>query len=157
MYISVIQYKSHNEEETQLFSIRLGQSLNEPCCIALNGSIGAGKTCFVQGLAMGLGIEEVLSPTFSILHEHDGRINMLHADLYRLEEIDLYNLGLEEIFEDFDGVVVIEWASKFPKLLPFDFLCVDFEIEQETRRLMLRSNGPRSQKLLQKFQVVQHD
>ena len=95
MYISMIQIESHSEEQTQQFSFLLGKAVSDNCCIALEGTLGAGKTCFVQGLAAGLEIEEgILSPTFSILHEHIGRLDLLHADLYRLEEASLSHVPI---------------------------------------------------------------
>ena len=151
--ISVIRFKSHNEEETRYFSYQLGLLLQHPCCIALDGDLGAGKTCFVQGLASGLGVkDEVLSPTFSIIHEHAGRLDLLHADLYRIEEDDLCNLGLEETFELFQGVVVVEWARKFPQLLPQDHINIRIEVDIRHRQFYLQASGSKHEPLLAALQ-----
>lgn len=87
---------------------------------ALVGDLGAGKTHFVKGLAEGLGAAAtVTSPTFTLVHEYaSGRLPLYHLDFYRLESADeALNLGLDE-YLDGDGLTVIEWADKFPMLLP---------------------------------------
>lgn len=89
--------------------------------LALCGSLGAGKTHFTQGLARGLGIDpqSVTSPTFTLIHEYTGgRLPLYHFDFYRLEsEQELLGVGWEEYLDE-PGVVVAEWADKFPHLLP---------------------------------------
>ena len=99
--------------------LKLGEKLSIGACVALCGPLGAGKTQFVKGLAKGLGFSgEVTSPTFSLLHEYrGGREALLHLDFYRIEsEAELIALGWDELLEE--GVVVAEWADKFPALLP---------------------------------------
>ena len=78
----------------------------------LEGELGAGKTAFVRGLAVGLGApeEEVSSPTFTLVQEYRGRLPLLHADLYRLSGAEADELGLEELGGD--GVMAVEWAAK---------------------------------------------
>ena len=148
----MIHLDSHSEDQTHQLSYSLGVLIENPCCIALQGNLGAGKTCFVQGLAAGMGIEDdVVSPTFSIIHELNGKIDLLHSDLYRLEEHDLPNLGLEEMFEDFDGVVIIEWADKFPELLPQDTLFVNIDIQDQARKFLVYGTGPVSKQLCEKW------
>ncbi len=87
--------------------------------VALIGDLGAGKTCFVQGLAAGLGVEgPVTSPTFVLIAEHAGRLPLYHVDLYRTESLgEIRALGLEEIL-DGAGLTAIEWAEKVEPLLP---------------------------------------
>jgi tRNA threonylcarbamoyladenosine biosynthesis protein TsaE len=88
--------------------------------LALCGDLGAGKTHFVKGLAAGLKTDAaVTSPTFTLIHEYlGGRLPLYHFDFYRLEEADeALKIGLDE-YLDGDGVCVIEWADKFPALLP---------------------------------------
>jgi len=89
--------------------------------LALCGSLGAGKTHFTQGLARGLEIapQSVTSPTFTLVHEYaGGRLPLYHFDFYRLEsEDELLGVGWEEYLEE-PGIVVAEWADKFPHLLP---------------------------------------
>jgi len=88
--------------------------------LALCGELGAGKTHFVKGVAAGLGTEgEITSPTFTLIHEYiGGRLPLYHFDFYRLEDEDeALKIGLDE-YLDGDGVCVVEWADKFPGLLP---------------------------------------
>jgi tRNA threonylcarbamoyladenosine biosynthesis protein TsaE len=149
MYISMIVMESHSEEDSLKLSRALGQATLVNCCIALSGKLGAGKTNFVQGFADGLEVTDaVRSPTFSIVHEHVGRLELLHADLYRLKETDLLNLGLEEIFEEFEGVVIIEWAEKFPELIPVDHLRIQMDIVGDSRMWTISATGPMSVQIL---------
>jgi tRNA threonylcarbamoyladenosine biosynthesis protein TsaE len=88
--------------------------------LALCGELGAGKTHFVKGVAAGLGTSaEITSPTFTLIHEYPGgRLPLYHFDFYRLEDEDeALKIGLDE-YLDGDGVCIIEWADKFPGLLP---------------------------------------
>lgn len=104
---------------TRALGVRLGARARPGDVLALDGDLGAGKTCLIQGLAEGLGIAgPVTSPTFIMVGEHQGRLPLHHVDLYRtgsLEEIRL--LGLEELL-DGAGVTAIEWAEKCEPLLP---------------------------------------
>jgi tRNA threonylcarbamoyladenosine biosynthesis protein TsaE len=86
---------------------------------ALSGDLGAGKTCFIQGLAVGLGVEgPVTSPTFVMIAEHAGRLPLYHVDLYRTESLgEILGLGLEELLDGV-GITAIEWAEKAEPLLP---------------------------------------
>ena len=109
-------------EETEAFASELAVSLKEGDVLALTGDLGAGKTHFTRGLAGGLGIPPevaVSSPTFSIVHEYSGGSSPLyHFDFYRLESAyDLLDLGWDEYLES-GAITVVEWADKFPDLLP---------------------------------------
>jgi tRNA threonylcarbamoyladenosine biosynthesis protein TsaE len=91
----------------------LGRGLGPGAVVLLYGALGAGKTAFVRGLAEGLGADpdDVSSPTFTLIQEYRGRLTLYHVDLYRLERIEVEDLGLEEL-EASGGVVAIEWADK---------------------------------------------
>ena len=129
----------------------LGQLLGESCAggetLALIGPLGAGKTCLVRGLAVGLGApaEAVTSPTFVLIHEYAGRAPLYHVDLYRLDARDAVNgLGLEE-YIDSAGVTVIEWADRAPAVLPRDHLRITIEhLGGDRRRVTLHPQGARS-------------
>ena len=98
----------------------LGATLRRGDVLGLCGDLGAGKTHFVKGLAAALGANaDVTSPTFTLIHEYiGGRFPLYHFDFYRLDdEDDALKIGLDE-YLDGDGVCVIEWADKFPGLLP---------------------------------------
>ena len=84
--------------ETYQLAKNIGQALCGQCCIALDGNLGAGKTVFVQGLAAGLGVEQpIVSPTFTIVRQYQGRLPFNHFDVYRIEDPDeLYEIGFSE-------------------------------------------------------------
>lgn len=114
------QFITHSERATKKLAQKLAQT-TKARIFALVGDLGAGKTTFVQGFAKGLGIKEkIASPTFVLIRQHKipkTKKNLFHIDLYRLENsTDLKQLGLEEIFSDTDGIVIIEWAEKLSKL-----------------------------------------
>jgi len=110
---------SHGPEETQAIGARLGARLGPGAVVACVGELGAGKTCFLQGLARGLGVTgEVTSPTFVLVNQYRGRVTVYHLDAYRTGSLtELVELGLEEMLHG-DGVTVIEWADKLLPLLP---------------------------------------
>src|SRR5262249_5583757 len=83
--------------------------------VLLYGDLGAGKTIFSKGLAAGFGVadvDEVTSPTFTLINCYAGRTKIYHVDLYRIETGALEGLGLEEIFDDQNAAVIIEWAER---------------------------------------------
>jgi tRNA threonylcarbamoyladenosine biosynthesis protein TsaE len=106
-------------EETRALAAGIARHVTPGTVVALSGDLGAGKTCFVQGLAAGLGVEgPVTSPTFIMIAEHPGRLPLYHVDLYRTESLgEIRGLGLEELL-DGPGVTAIEWAEKVEPLLP---------------------------------------
>lgn len=107
-------------EATQALAARIGRHATPGTVLALSGDLGAGKTCFIQGLAAGLGVEDpVTSPTFVMVAEHAGRLPLYHVDLYRAESLEeIRRLGLEEML-DGPGVTAIEWAERADAVLPF--------------------------------------
>jgi tRNA threonylcarbamoyladenosine biosynthesis protein TsaE len=113
---------SHSVEETAAFGRSVASTLRRGGVLALCGDLGAGKTHFVKGLAAGLGAGDIVtSPTFTLIHEYiGGRLPLFHFDFYRLEdEAEAIKIGLDE-YLDGEGVCAIEWAEKFPGLLPRD-------------------------------------
>lgn len=117
--VPMIQITSHSAEETRRAAAALKPRLKPGVVLALHGDLGAGKTCFVQGLADALGCEaSVTSPTFTLLHEYAGEIPLYHADLYRLDsESEIQRAGIAEYIEG-DGILAIEWAERAESLLP---------------------------------------
>jgi tRNA threonylcarbamoyladenosine biosynthesis protein TsaE len=119
--------RTHSEDETASVARSIAATLRPGAIVLLTGDLGAGKTCFVRGMAAGLGIDpdEVSSPTFALIHEYrepqgpdrpsrlEGRGEriLVHVDLYRLEGAEVDDLGLEELSEG-GAVVAIEWAEK---------------------------------------------
>src|SRR5260370_41059546 len=105
---------SQSEEQTYAAAKELARSLKIPAHILLYGELGAGKTVFAKGLADGFGgldVDEVSSPTFTLVNQYSGRVRIYHIDLYRIETGALDGLGLEEIF-DWYAAVIVEWAER---------------------------------------------
>jgi tRNA threonylcarbamoyladenosine biosynthesis protein TsaE len=106
---------STSEEQTYALAKELATKFKLPAHILLYGDLGAGKTLFAKGLADGFGaadIDEVTSPTFTLINQYAGRVRIYHIDLYRIEAGKLDGLGLEEIFDDPEAAVIIEWAER---------------------------------------------
>jgi tRNA threonylcarbamoyladenosine biosynthesis protein TsaE len=106
---------SKSEEETFRIGRELAESLNLPAHILLFGDLGAGKTALTRGIATGFGLkdpDDVSSPTFTLINEYRGRAKIYHIDLYRIETGHLDGLGLDEIFENPNAAVIVEWAER---------------------------------------------
>jgi tRNA threonylcarbamoyladenosine biosynthesis protein TsaE len=109
---------SQSEDQTFATARELAHKLETPAHILLYGDLGAGKTLFAKGLAAGFGVDdvdEVSSPTFTLVNQYAGRVRVFHIDLYRLETGAIDGLGLEEIFDDPNAVVIVEWAERLGK------------------------------------------
>jgi tRNA threonylcarbamoyladenosine biosynthesis protein TsaE len=107
--------------------------------VALTGELGAGKTCFTQGLVRGLGVTaRATSPTFVLVNEYRGRLPVHHVDAYRTASLaELLDLGVPELFGD--GVTIVEWADKLEALLPPDTVRVTIEgVGEEPRAISIR-------------------
>ena len=127
---------SNSAEETRLIGSEFAQNLVAGTVLSLIGDLGAGKTEFVKGLALGLGTDvEVTSPTFTILHEYrGGRLPLFHMDFYRLrEERELDEIGFDEYLRG-GGLCAIEWGNKFSSRLPPGALRIFFSLDAEDRR-----------------------
>jgi len=107
---------SNSERETFDIGVRIGSQLSGGEIILLNGRLGAGKTILVKGIAhaLGIGEEEVTSPSFTLVNPHRGRLLLYHIDLYRLDEgaAAAHAVDLDEILTDENAVVIIEWAER---------------------------------------------
>jgi tRNA threonylcarbamoyladenosine biosynthesis protein TsaE len=128
---------TRSESDTAAAGRSLAATLGPGSLVLLYGDLGAGKTAFVRGLAEGLGVhrDEVSSPTFTLIQEYrGGRVTLLHADLYRLDDArEIEELGLDEQGEE--AVVAIEWAEKLPRVPP-GAIRVRIEHVAETERLV---------------------
>ncbi|MEA2446388.1 MAG: tRNA threonylcarbamoyladenosine biosynthesis protein TsaE [Actinomycetota bacterium] len=143
----VLSVVTHSAEETRIVGASLAPTLLPGDVVSLSGDLGAGKTVFVQGLCVALGVEDrVLSPTFTIVHEYDGRFPILHLDIYRLDSFqEVLDLGYEE-FLDPSSVVLVEWGEAIGPLLPRRFLEVELrqpgiEEPEDHRALTFRPHG----------------
>ncbi|MFQ6616081.1 MAG: tRNA (adenosine(37)-N6)-threonylcarbamoyltransferase complex ATPase subunit type 1 TsaE [Fidelibacterota bacterium] len=126
---------SGSPEETREIASRFARSLSPGDVVALEGELGSGKTTFIQGLAQGLGIPDVVnSPTFKLVSEYEGRVTLYHLDFYRLESPrELVNLGLDHYLLG-NGIAAIEWADRFPDLIPEGALSVRLTASSESVR-----------------------
>ncbi|MEO7633966.1 MAG: tRNA (adenosine(37)-N6)-threonylcarbamoyltransferase complex ATPase subunit type 1 TsaE [Blastocatellia bacterium] len=110
------QFITHSAEETFELAYQIGESITESAVFLLQGDLGAGKTVFAKGIAAGLDIDpaDVNSPTFTIVNQHDGRMRLYHLDLYRIEggTNELREIGLDEMLNTANAVVVIEWPER---------------------------------------------
>lgn len=145
---TVIQ--SDSEQRTREIGEGLGAVLRTGDIVLLSGDLGAGKTCFAQGIARGLGVEQpVTSPSFVLMNEYQGRETMFHVDLYRMSDVDeLDDLGLWDYAER--GVLVVEWPERGAELLPGDGLhiAMDHGSTERARVLRVEARGDRGARLL---------
>ena len=137
------EFTTHSPEETFALAERIGKLLEGGEVFLLSGELGAGKTVFAKGLAAGLHIDprDVTSPTFTLINAHEGRLRFYHIDLYRLEPDSRFDLGLEEIFEDKNAVVVVEWAERL-SLKPAGAIVVElFYVSITDRQIAIDNPG----------------
>jgi tRNA threonylcarbamoyladenosine biosynthesis protein TsaE len=139
----VATFISNSPAETEAIGRQLANEVNAGSVLALKGELGSGKTLFTQGLVAGLESDAtVTSPTFTIVHEYQaGRLPIYHFDFFRLDNREsTVRLGLEDYFFG-DGVSVIEWADRFPELIPEQARWISFEIKSECQRIITVSSS----------------
>ncbi len=140
---------SASVDDTLAMARCLGECLKPGTAIGLRGSLGSGKTVFVKGVALGLGLahaEEVKSPTFVLMHIYEARIPVYHFDLYRLDEAkDLDAIGLEEFLTDPGAVTLVEWSEKSRGRMPAGSLDIEIQMQgDEGRIITIRKNITKS-------------
>jgi len=147
--------RTDSPEATERLGERLAAALATGDLLVLSGPLGAGKTCFVAGLARGLAAKaRVRSPSFILIHEYRGRELLLHLDLYRIETAEVDALGLEELLER--GVLVVEWGEKLPAALRGDALTLEFEVvSAAARTIAARASGGRGAALLEAWRALE--
>lgn len=157
---SLLKIITAKPEDTKQAASLLAKLVQPGDLLLLQGDLGAGKTTFTKGLALGLGIKHrVKSPTFNLVNEyHQGRLPLYHLDVYRLEKTGAADLGFEEYF-DGAGVSVVEWPQFIKESLPAEFLLVKLlrktdEINDLERIIELRASGLHYQQLLKKYQQL---
>jgi tRNA threonylcarbamoyladenosine biosynthesis protein TsaE len=141
------------DEETLELGFLLGTLLQEGDVVALAGELGSGKTWFTKGIARGLGVSPntvVTSPSFALVNEYPGRVTLYHMDIYRLETLaELLSAGIEEYLHS-GGVAVLEWADRWPEILPEDALTVELSIvDDRSRRITFSGSHPRTASLIE--------
>lgn len=134
---------THSVDETRALAEQIGRRvLRAGDLVMLAGDLGAGKTAFAQGVARGLDVTDaVVSPTFTIVREYEGRLPLTHVDVYRLERLqDLHDLGFDEFLDD--GVTLVEWGDVVASLLPPDRLEVRLQfVSDDEREIELTPQG----------------
>jgi len=143
---TTVRLATSSADDTRRLGRAVAEALRPGDVVALAGDLGAGKTAFVQGAAAGLGVTDpVVSPTFTLVREYDGRVHVIHVDVYRLDRInDVVDLGFDE-FLDGSAVVFVEWGDVIQGLLPESWLAVDLlldERDDSRRSVRLRGTGP---------------
>lgn len=140
-----------NEAETIALGCKIGSLIKPNSLITLNGDLGAGKTTFTKGLGKGLGITRVInSPTFTILKQYQGRLNLSHFDAYRLENQDT-DLGFEEIFNS-DDVCCVEWSDYIEDILPKERLEIFIKyLDDNSRELSIKAIGQKYEELIEEL------
>lgn len=141
--------------DCRLFAEQVASQVSVPLAIALSGTLGAGKTQWTRFFAISIGAlpESVSSPTFMLVHEYYSQPPIFHLDAYRIGDADeMLELGIEEMF-DTEAITIVEWADKFPKLLPRNTLQVHLEIGElpTSRKVLLQANGERAKAILQRL------
>lgn len=154
-------YLSENEEATETLGRTLAGLLVPGTVVALIGSLGAGKTRFVQAIATSLDVPRrmISSPTFVLINEYSGRLPIYHFDSYRLQDPrEFLDLGIEEYFEG-QGICLIEWADRVREYLPETRVEVHIDILSMTaRRFTCSARGAEPEMILDKlrFEMEQH-
>ena len=144
---------SHNEEELIQWGQRLGKSLQAGDVLVLTGDLGAGKTTFTKGLALGLGISQMIkSPTYTIVREYEGRLPLYHLDVYRIGD-DPDSIDLDDFLFG-EGVTVIEWGELLGENLPEYYLKLSLLKKEDGRELVFEAKGTRAKEL---FEGLQND
>ena len=120
------------------------KTLSRGAVIALHGDLGAGKTCFVQGLAAGLGVKgPVHSPTFTLINEYRGDVPLYHLDLYRLHsEDEAWDIGIDQYLSG-DGITAIEWAERIAHLLPANTYHIGLDYGPESNQRIIKPGAER--------------
>ena len=135
---------SNSVDDTWAIAEALVKKLPARAVLALHGDLGAGKTCFVQGIALALGIRApVTSPTFTIVNEYHGDRYLCHIDLYRLSGADeVLALGFDEYLEA-EGIVAVEWSERAEEVFPADAIHIDIKSTSlsDVRRIIIRKKS----------------
>jgi tRNA threonylcarbamoyladenosine biosynthesis protein TsaE len=142
MSAAVRVYATASPAETEALAARELGTPPRPGVFALHGALGAGKTCWVRGLARALAITRpITSPTFTLINEYRGSLGLVHMDLYRIAEPEeLETIGFEE-YLDAGGVIAIEWAERAGDLLPADAVHVRMDATGDLTRRILVGGG----------------
>ena len=138
----MVKYKTESPEETIELATKIGAVLRKGDVIAYRGGLGAGKTTFTRGLAIGAGLDdEVTSPTFALINEYHGAIDIYHVDMYRIESTDdLETTGFFDYPMD-ESVFVIEWSENIAGVLPENTIYIEIKrTGDESREIIIEGD-----------------
>jgi tRNA threonylcarbamoyladenosine biosynthesis protein TsaE len=137
-------FDARHEDDTVALGAAVADALPDHAVVALNGTLGAGKTRLVQALAAALGVDprDVVSPTFVLVQEYRGRRPIFHFDAYRVQdENEFWELGAGDYFSQ-PGVSLVEWAERVPGCMPSERLEISIEVTAPTsRRFVITAFG----------------
>ncbi|MGN0525967.1 MAG: tRNA (adenosine(37)-N6)-threonylcarbamoyltransferase complex ATPase subunit type 1 TsaE [Acutalibacteraceae bacterium] len=139
----MVEVVTNSPDETEHFGELLGKALKGGEVVAYYGGLGMGKTRFTAGLAKGMGLNaDVSSPTFSLVHEHSGKINLSHFDMYRITTFeDLCSTGFFD-YLDMGSVLAIEWSENIESALPEENLIkIEFSRGEDDNSRIIRMSG----------------
>jgi len=145
-------------EETKKLGEEVSKLARPGDLLAFYGELGAGKTCFIQGISQQLKVKDyVTSPSFTIINEYQGKIPIYHFDLFRLNTAEeIFELGYEEYFYG-EGLTVIEWAEKIEQLLPKEHLKIDIKFKDHYKRtISFIPQGDRFKKILKELSKIEN-
>lgn len=147
----MLEFISRNPEQTRRIGMHLGKLLQAGDVICLQGDLGAGKTTFVQGVALGWGsVDSVSSPTFILVnvYRRGDEARLFHMDAYRLDSaLEAEELDLDSMLSQ--GALLLEWPERIQELIPAEQLWIEFKyIDEEEREMKLKATGKRYDDLL---------
>jgi tRNA threonylcarbamoyladenosine biosynthesis protein TsaE len=155
----MLDFISHSPAQTRRIGARLGALVGRGDVLCLVGELGTGKTCLIQGLGRGLGIEgPITSPTFTLINEYRharDELTFYHIDLYRVSDVrEALDFGLDEYLYG-EGVCAIEWAERVKPALPDERLWIALRhLDVNKRGILIRAGGPRHETLLQELKRI---
>ncbi len=129
-----------SEEETIMVAQEFAKILKNGEIVTLIGNLGAGKTFFIKHLCKNFNIDNVSSPSFSIVNEYSGERKFYHFDFYRLEKIEeLYDIGFDEYLADNTANVIIEWADLMPDIIPREIIEIEIiSLDEKNRKIEIK-------------------
>ncbi|NLJ40409.1 MAG: tRNA (adenosine(37)-N6)-threonylcarbamoyltransferase complex ATPase subunit type 1 TsaE [Clostridiales bacterium] len=148
-----------SEADTEKLGKKIGNLAWPGIIILIKGDLGAGKTVLARGIAKGLGIDEpITSPTFTLIHQYNGRLPLYHFDMYRLYDAEeLYDLGFEEYFFG-SGVTVVEWPERLEGYKLYGHLQItiekDFDLGTDDRRISIDARGELYEELKKELMIL---
>ena len=127
--------KVNGLKETEQLANDFAAKLNGGEVVLLNGDLGAGKTTFTQFVFKSLGVKQVVSsPTFAILKSYDGKFKLHHFDTYRITTEEAIEAGFDEVFQEKDSIIFVEWSENIASILPNKTIKINIKYLSETER-----------------------